>query len=82
MALVPNGSGMIQRVLIAGTAVTGWFGLFLQFPISIATLRAAGMTMIGAIVTYFSLFTKDLGAPSQARPGQHSADIADFSVTD
>jgi len=28
------------------------------------------MTMIGAIVTYFSLFTKDLGAPSQARPGQ------------
>jgi hypothetical protein len=48
---------MVKRVLIATTAVTGWFGLILQFPISIATSRAAGMTLIGSVVTYFSFFT-------------------------
>ncbi len=35
----------------------GWFGLVLQFPLSIAKSRANGMTVIGAVVAYFSFFT-------------------------
>lgn len=49
--------GMGKRAVIAATALTGWFGLLLQFPISIATSRAAGMSMIGAVLTYLSFFT-------------------------
>ena len=48
---------MVKRAFIAVTAVTGWFGLLLQFPITIATSRAAGMSLMGAIVTYRSFFT-------------------------
>jgi hypothetical protein len=48
---------MAKRALIAATAVIGWFGLLLQFPITITTSRAAGMTMVGAIFTYLSFFT-------------------------
>ena len=48
---------MVKRAFIAVTAVTGWFALLLQFPITIATSRAAGMSLIGAIVTYLSFFT-------------------------
>src|SRR5215470_4230962 len=48
---------MVKRTIVAVTALSGWFGPMLQFPITMATSRAAGMTVIGAIVAYFSFFT-------------------------
>lgn len=47
----------LKLVYAALTAIAGWFALLLQFPITIHTSRANGMTMIGAAVTYFSFFT-------------------------
>jgi hypothetical protein len=46
-----------KRVLMAATALAAWFALLLQFPLSIATSRANGMTVIGAVFAYFSFFT-------------------------
>jgi hypothetical protein len=39
------------------TAIVTWFALLLQFPLSIAISRANGLTIVGAVVTYFSFFT-------------------------
>jgi hypothetical protein len=46
-----------KRVLMAATALAAWFALLLQFPLAIATSRANGMTVIGAVIAYFSFFT-------------------------
>jgi hypothetical protein len=45
------------RVFLALTAVCGWVGLLLQFPLTLANTRSLGMTSVGGIVTYFSFFT-------------------------
>jgi hypothetical protein len=50
-------SNAVMRTYIFLMALVGWFALVLQFPLSIATSRANGMSMTGAIVTYFSFFT-------------------------
>jgi hypothetical protein len=50
-------SNTAMRIYMALTALVGWFALLLQFPLSIATSRANGMSMAGAIITYFSFFT-------------------------
>jgi hypothetical protein len=42
---------------MTATAVIAWFGLMLQFPLAIANSRAGGMTMIAAVIAYFSFFT-------------------------
>jgi hypothetical protein len=46
-----------KRVLMAAIAFAAWFALLLQFPLSIATSRANGMTLIAAVIAYFSFFT-------------------------
>jgi hypothetical protein len=46
-----------MRVCKALIALVGWFALLLQFPLSIAVSRANGMTIVGAILAYFSFFT-------------------------
>ncbi len=46
-----------KRVLMAAIALAAWFALLLQFPLSIATSRANGMTLIAAVIAYFSFFT-------------------------
>jgi hypothetical protein len=46
-----------KRVLMAAIALAAWFALLLQFPLSIATSRANGMTPIAAVIAYFSFFT-------------------------
>ncbi|MGA9587457.1 MAG: Pr6Pr family membrane protein [Terracidiphilus sp.] len=46
-----------KRVLMAAIALAAWFALLLQFPLSIATSRANGMTLSAAVITYFSFFT-------------------------
>jgi hypothetical protein len=45
------------RTFLALTAVCGWVGLLLQFPLTLANTRSLGMTSVGGIVTYFSFFT-------------------------
>ncbi len=50
-------SNTAMRVYMALIALVGWFALLLQFPLTIATSRANGMTMIGAVITYVSFFT-------------------------
>jgi hypothetical protein len=50
-------SNVVMRTYMFLTALVGWFALVLQFPLSIATSRASGMSMVGAILTYFSFFT-------------------------
>ncbi len=47
----------IMRLYMAVIAICGWFALILQFPLSIAISRAKGMSLFGAVVTYFSFFT-------------------------
>ena len=46
-----------KRFLMTAAAVITWFGLALQFPLAIANSRAGGMTMIAAVIAYFSFFT-------------------------
>ena len=46
-----------RQVLMAATALAAWSALLLQFPLSIATSRANGMTAIGAVIAYCSFFT-------------------------
>ena len=46
-----------KRVLMLTTASAAWFALLLQFPLTLRTSIANGMTLIGAILTYFSFFT-------------------------
>jgi hypothetical protein len=46
-----------KRALMAVIAIAAWSALLLQFPLSIATSRSNGMTLIGAVITYFSFFT-------------------------
>ena len=46
-----------KRVLMVTTASAAWFALLLQFPLTLRTSIANGMTLIGAILTYFSFFT-------------------------
>jgi hypothetical protein len=46
-----------RRMLMAAVAFAAWFALLLQFPLTIATSRANGMTVIGAVIAYFSFFT-------------------------
>jgi hypothetical protein len=45
------------RIYMASIACVAWFALLLQFPITIATSRLNGMSLIAAIITYFSFFT-------------------------
>lgn len=47
----------VKRVLMVATASVAWFALLLQVPLTIRTSLANGMTLIGAILTYFSFFT-------------------------
>jgi len=42
---------------MAAVALIGWSALVLQFPLSIATSHANGLTTAEAILTYFSFFT-------------------------
>ena len=46
-----------KRVLMVATASAAWFALLLQAPLTLRTSIANGMTVIGAILTYFSFFT-------------------------
>ena len=46
-----------KQVLMVATASAAWFALLLQFPLTMRTSIANGMSMIGAILTYFSFFT-------------------------
>jgi hypothetical protein len=46
-----------KRTLMLATASAAWFALLLQFPLTMRTSIANGMTVIGAILTYFSFFT-------------------------
>jgi hypothetical protein len=46
-----------KQVLTVATASAAWFALLLQFPLTMRTSIANGMSMIGAILTYFSFFT-------------------------
>jgi hypothetical protein len=50
-------SNTAMRIYMALTALVGWLALLLQFPLTIAISRANGMSMVGAIITYFSFFT-------------------------
>ena len=47
----------VKRVLMVATASVAWFALLLQVPLTMRTSIANGMTVIGAILTYFSFFT-------------------------
>ena len=47
----------VERVLMVATASAAWFALALQFPLTLRTSIANGMTVIGAILTYLSFFT-------------------------
>jgi hypothetical protein len=47
----------VTRVYMALIALVGWFAVLLQFPLSLAVSRANGMTIVGAILAYFSFFT-------------------------
>jgi len=42
---------------MAVCATAGWLALLLQFPLTIATSRTNGMSVLGAVSTYFSYFT-------------------------
>ena len=42
---------------MVATASAAWFALLLQFPLTMRTSIANGMSVIGAILTYFSFFT-------------------------
>jgi hypothetical protein len=55
--MISHPSNKVMRVYMVVLACAGWSALVLQFPLSIATSRANGMTVIGAIVAYFSFFT-------------------------
>jgi hypothetical protein len=46
-----------ERCLIAITAILGWIGLLIQFPLTIENSRAQGMTLLGGITAYLSFFT-------------------------
>jgi hypothetical protein len=46
-----------KRVLMVTTASAAWFALLLQFSLTMRTAIANGVTLIGAILTYFSFFT-------------------------
>ena len=50
-------SSITGRIFMAVIAIVTWFALGLQFPLSIAVSRSNGMTIVGAVVTYFSFFT-------------------------
>ena len=47
----------VKRVLMVATAMVAWFAFFLQVPLTIRTSLAKVMTLIGAVLTYFSFFT-------------------------
>lgn len=55
--MISRQSNMVMRIYMVVLACAAWFALVLQFPLSIATSRSNGMTVIGAIVAYFSFFT-------------------------
>jgi len=55
--MISQQANTIRRIYVVVLACVGWFGLVLQFPLSIATSRANGMALSGAIVAYFSFFT-------------------------
>lgn len=46
-----------MRIYMVATAAVGASALLLQFPLSIAISCANGMTLGGAVITYFSFFT-------------------------
>jgi hypothetical protein len=46
-----------KRILMVATGSAAWFALLLQVPLTIRTSIANGMSVIGAIITYFSFFT-------------------------
>jgi hypothetical protein len=50
-------SNTAMRIFMAMVASVTWFALLLQFPLTIAISRANGMTVIGAVIAYFSFFT-------------------------
>jgi len=50
-------SNTVKRALAAATAFAAWFALLLQFPLAIANSLAHGMTILGAVIAYFSFFT-------------------------
>jgi hypothetical protein len=47
----------MMRAYMAVRAIAGWFALLLQFPLTIAISLSNGMSMPGAVITYFSFFT-------------------------
>jgi hypothetical protein len=48
---------MLRRVFTVITAILGWIGLLIQFPLTIANSHAQGMNLAGGIVVYLSFFT-------------------------
>jgi hypothetical protein len=46
-----------KRILMVAAASAAWFALLLQFPLTMRISIANGMSVIGAILTYFSFFT-------------------------
>ncbi len=50
-------SNTLMRVYMAAIALAGGAALLLQFPLSIAASRTNGISLAGAIITYFSFFT-------------------------
>ena len=55
-----NGEGpraAMKRAYMAVCATAGWLALLLQFPLTIGTSLSNGMSVFGAVITYFSFFT-------------------------
>jgi hypothetical protein len=48
---------MAKRILMVAIAIAAWSGLAIQIPYWIAVFQSLGMTLIGAIIGYFSFFT-------------------------
>jgi hypothetical protein len=55
--MIGRQSNTAMRIFMAVIACVAWFALLLQFPLTIATSRANGMTLLGAVIAYLSFFT-------------------------
>ena len=47
----------VERVRMVATAMVAWFAFSLQVPLTIRTSLAKVMTLIEAVLTYYSFFT-------------------------
>ena len=65
--MIGRQSNTPMSMFMAVIACVAWFALLLQFPLTIATSRANGMTVLGAVIAYFSFFTTDEARPPGSR---------------